>query len=67
MSGKRQTATLYRREMFADRIHLDDVRAARQQAPVDGLLVGEGHLASGQHHEGRTTARHQRDDEIVRG
>jgi hypothetical protein len=54
--GERKAATLDAREMFAHSVHLDDVGAARQQASVDGLLVGQGHLARGQHHQGRTAA-----------
>jgi hypothetical protein len=54
--GERKAATLDAREMFAHGVHLDDVGAARQQASVDGLLVGQGHLARGQHHQGRTAA-----------
>jgi hypothetical protein len=54
--GERQAAALDAREMFAHGVHLDDVGAARQQAAVDGLLVGQGHLARGQHHQRRTAA-----------
>ena len=50
MSGKRETTTLDGREMFADSIHLDDIRAARQQAFVDGLFVGKCHFVRWQHH-----------------
>ncbi len=53
--------------MLSHRVHLDDVGAARKQAFVDGVLVGQGHPVGRQHHQRRTAARHQGDDQIIRG
>ena len=52
-------------KVLADRVHLGDVRTAREQRSVDGLLVVERHPGGGRREQRRTTPRDEAEQQVL--